>query len=228
VTVAARARVAEQIMRTPAAVEPRQAQPHAEPDGSVGCWPVTGRDGEDGVGDRVRRLRQSRGMSAREVAAAAGVTPAYLSRLENDRVSPTISTLTRVMQAIGEPVGRLFSDDDPVGVPGPAVRKHERRLVSSQGVRDYLVTPLNDPLLKVMDTTIDVGAGSGPRNFSHSGDEECIFVLDGALRIWLGQQRFDLEEGDSLTFACNVGHRWLNPTDQPVRALWIITPGSGY
>ena len=65
-------------------------------------------DGE--VGPRLRQLREQKAMSAREVAELAGVSPAYLSRLENGRVSPTVATLARLVAAMGETMATLFQE----------------------------------------------------------------------------------------------------------------------
>jgi len=187
---------------------------------------VSVEQGEGQVGNRVRRLRHARGLSARAVAVAAGVSPAYLSRLENGKVSPTVSTLTRVLAAMDESVARLFAaEGEDIG---PVVRRGDRRVVDNRGVQDYLVTPASAQRLKVMQTNVAVGAGSGAESYTHSGDEECILVLDGALRVWLGSVRYDLAEGDSITFPCRQEHRWVNDADAVTRVLWIITPGAGY
>lgn len=186
---------------------------------------LAGSDGEGLVGRRVRELRTGRGLSARLVAARAGITPAYLSRLENDRVSPTISTLTRVLQAIGVPVSQLFAADDGAEM---VVRAGERRLIESEGVTDYLVTPQGAQRLRVLETVIAAGADSGGGGYTHAGDEECVVVLSGALRVWVDDKPYDLAEGDSITFACRRPHRWANPGAEPARALWVITPAGGY
>jgi transcriptional regulator with XRE-family HTH domain len=184
---------------------------------------AAGRGNEELVGYRVRRLRVARGLSARTVAARAGITPAYLSRLENDKVSPTVSTLTRVLQAIGASVGQLFTSET-----GPVVRAGQRRRLDSPGVVDYLVTPEDAQRLRVLETVIEPGAGSGKQSYQHSGEEECIVVLEGGLRVWLDEQLYELQAGDSITFACGRPHRWMNATSGTVRAIWVITPAGGY
>jgi transcriptional regulator with XRE-family HTH domain len=184
-----------------------------------------GPDGDGLVGRRVRELRTSRGLSARAVAARAGITPAYLSRLENDRVSPTISTLTRVLQAIGVPVSQLFTADAGTEM---VVRAGERRRIDSEGVTDYLLTPQSAQRLRILETVIAAEADSGGEAYTHPGDEECVVVLAGALRIWIDEKPHDLAEGDSITFACRRAHRWANPGAAPARALWVITPAESY
>jgi transcriptional regulator with XRE-family HTH domain len=175
------------------------------------------------LGARLRELRGAHQLRAREVARRAGVSPAYLSRLENGKVSPTVTTLTRVVQAMGESVGALFQDT----VSGPLVRRDQRRRVYNRGVADDLVTPASALRLEVLETVIDAGAGSGDQPYTHPGDEECVLMLQGGLRVWIGGVRYDLEEGDAVTFACRTPHRWRNCTPDVSRAIWVITP-AGY
>lgn len=178
---------------------------------------------ENAVGARLRELRKERGLSAKEVAARAKVSPAYLSRLENGQISPTVSTLSRIVQAMGESVARVFGED----AAGPVVRKGERLPIHNRGVADYLVTPTRAGRLEVLETVIEPGAGSGEEDYSHPGDEECILVLDGQLHVWLEGVAYDLFPGDAITFSCRTQHRWTNPGDSTTRVLWIITP-AGY
>ncbi|MQA82025.1 MAG: cupin domain-containing protein [Streptosporangiales bacterium] len=176
------------------------------------------------IGARLRQLRQARGLSARQVARQAGVSPAYLSRLENGKVSPTVSTLTRVVLAMGETVAAVFGD----ATAGPVVRRPERRVVRNRGADDYLLTPNRNGRLEVLETVVEPGEGSGTTAYAHPGDEECIVVLAGEFRLWIDGTRYDLSEGDAATFPCRTPHRWQNPSDSPARLHWIITPAGGY
>lgn len=190
--------------------------------------PVAAEDGDTepvdrDVGSRLRALRQARGLSARWLAQQAGVSAAYLSRLENGKVSPTVSTLTRVVVAMGATVAEVFGDASP----GPVVRRSQRALVRNRGADDYLLTPNRGGRLEVLETFVDPGKDSGDA-YSHAGDEECIVVLAGTFRLWLDGTAYDLDEGDAATFACRLPHRWANPGDSPARLHWIITPAGGY
>ncbi len=176
--------------------------------------------GDAALGRRIRQLRVARGLSARAVAARAEVSPAYLSRLENGRVSPTIATLTRVMQSMDESVANLFE----AGGSGPLVRESDRREVRHRGVLDRLVTPATAARLEVLETFVEPGASSGAKAYDHPGDEECLLLLDGQLTVWLDDEEFHLTPGDALTYPCRTPHRWENPGDTTARALWIVTP----
>lgn len=159
-------------------------------------------------------------MTAQELAALAKVSPAYLSRLEHGKFSPTVATLTRIVHALGVSVAQVFGDADN----GPVVRLADRRKVQHHGVSDALLTPARATRLEVLETVVDPRAGSGEAPYDHPGDEESVVVLEGRLLIWLGDERHELDEGDAITFACRIPHRWVNPTDATVRLLWVITP----
>jgi len=176
------------------------------------------------VGVRVRELRKARRLSARELASRAGVSAAYLSRLENGRLSPTVSTLTRIMRAMGEPVSSAFGERDS---SGPVVRVHERRVIRERGVADYLLSPTRSGRLEVLETVIQPGGGSG-ETYTHPGNEECIVVLQGALRVWLDGDQYDLAPGDAITFPCRTPHRWENPSRGEARVMWVLTPAIGW
>jgi uncharacterized cupin superfamily protein len=162
-------------------------------------------------------------MSARDLAEAASVSPSYLSRLENAKVSPTVATLGRIVQAMGESIASLFGEAPS---DGAVVRHGDRALLRSRGVDDHRVTPGWTSRLQVLETVVDSGGGSGAAPHSHPGDEECVLVLDGQLDVWIDEVGHRLQQGDSATFACRRSHRWRNPTTEPCRVLWIITPAT--
>jgi transcriptional regulator with XRE-family HTH domain len=179
---------------------------------------------ESHVGVRVRELRQARGLSGRELASRAGVSAGYLSRLENGRLSPTVSTLTRIMRAMGEPVAKVFGEPDS---NEPVVRVESRRVIRERGVADYLLSPTRSGRLEVLETVISPGGESGEA-YSHPGDEECIVVLEGLFRVWLDGSTYDLGPGDAITFPCRTPHRWENPSKDETRVLCVITPAMGW
>lgn len=203
-----------------------RAETERETDGNMPRQSLLSVDGVDrAVGDRLRQLRLAHGLSAREVASRSGITPSHLSRIENAHMSPTVSTIARIAQAIGEPVSRIFGD---ASEPGPVVRRRARRMIQNRGVLDFLLTPTQSGRLEVLETAIEPGAGSGEPAYSHPGDEECVVVLQGTLTVWLGNARYDLARGDSITFPCRTPHRWTNEGKSQTRVIWIVTPAGGY
>jgi transcriptional regulator with XRE-family HTH domain len=176
---------------------------------------------DEQIGRKIRRLRQSKGVSARELAARANVTAAYLSRLENGRLSPTVATLSRIVAAMGETITSLFAGAQDTGA---VVRAAERVPLHSSGVDDFRITPNWTTRLEVLESIVAPRQGSGPNPHTHLGEEECVLVLDGELAIRIDDDQHVLGPGDSATFHCHRPHSWHNPGEHPSRVLWIITP----
>lgn len=173
------------------------------------------------VGARIRELRQAKDLSAKQLASRAGLTASYISRIENAKVSPTVATLGKVVQAMGETFGSLFGDPH---AEGPVVRAQDRHPLHSHGVDDYRVTPAWASRLVVVESVIAPGQASGADPHTHPGDEECVLVLEGQLTVWLDGNEHLLGPGDSATYLCRLPHRWRNSARDSSRVLWIITP----
>jgi transcriptional regulator with XRE-family HTH domain len=176
-------------------------------------------DDKGEVGAALRRLRQRQGMTARGLALRAGVSASYLSRLENGQVSPTVSTLTRIVQAMDQTLAGLFAGSSS----SPVVRVADRRLIKHRGVDDYILTAPNATRLEVLETRVAAGADSGDA-YSHPGEEECVLVLSGQLVIWVNGHQYELNQGDAITFPCREAHKWENRGSTEATILWIITP----
>ena len=70
------------------------------------------------VGSGLRRIREARGMSQREVGELAGLKASYVCRIETGRIQPTTTTLGRLADALEVPVADVFVSDEELPVPG--------------------------------------------------------------------------------------------------------------
>lgn len=84
-----------------------------------------------GVGKTIRQLRKQARITQKDVAARSGLTVSYLSRLENDRITPSVKTLRRIAEALEVPVSLLFGDAHnkapehcPVSLSGQCILEH--------------------------------------------------------------------------------------------------------
>jgi len=64
------------------------------------------------IGTAILRARQEKDMTQAQVGKRAGLATSYISRIENDRIQPTMPTLTRVAKALGVPISALFRADE--------------------------------------------------------------------------------------------------------------------
>lgn len=69
------------------------------------------------IGVRIQQLRRQSNRTQRSVATAAGVAVEYLSRIENERVTPTLATLSKIAEALGTELGALFDGHSTLETP---------------------------------------------------------------------------------------------------------------
>lgn len=177
------------------------------------------------LGGRIRSLREGKGMPLREVAGAAGVSESFLSQVERGVANPSVASLRRIAEALGESVGAFFHGP---ATSGRLVRaRGRRRLVHPQRRwEDMLLTPADARHLQIILSTIEPEAGSGDEPYAHGSEEECVIVLKGRLEFWVGDERYELEEGDALLFDSRTPHRNRNPGPTKAEVLWVLTPPS--
>jgi DNA-binding transcriptional MerR regulator/quercetin dioxygenase-like cupin family protein len=171
-------------------------------------------------GSRLRALRRERGHSLRVAAARAGLSPSFLSALERRATGASVATLLRLTNAYGVTMLDLFH---PTAPTGRRVRRTDRPVLAlDPGVRiEQLAVGATqlEPQLFVL-----AAGASSDGAYAHAG-EEFMFVLAGALTVWIGpHERYRLNMGDALTFPSTLPHRWRNRADGETRLLWINTP----
>jgi transcriptional regulator with XRE-family HTH domain len=182
-------------------------------------------DDELAIGSQLRGARRARGLTLRAVADHAGITESFLSQVERDIASPSIATLRRIATALGTSIGALL---DGVGPHGQLVRAAARRVVVYQGLgaRDEFLTDGANARLQVIESHVEPGGGTGAEGYAHESDEECLVVLEGRLNLWVGDESYQLEQGDAIRYSSRIPHRNQNPGPDPARILFILTPPS--
>lgn len=180
------------------------------------------------VGQQLRTLRQSKGLTLRALARQSEVTAAALSQIENGKTSPSVSTLKKVLAAMDTTLGQFFSDDghsgQDVGYVIPA-----RRLVnvaSGPGLR-YLTPPGagRGKSIQIMHEIYEPSADTGQRPYVHEG-EEAGFCIAGLIEVTVAGRREILRPGDAYCFAASLPHRWRNAGKGRARMISACTPPS--
>lgn len=205
-----------------------------------------GRRGRDGrpngdasadwtIGDRLAELRKQHRYSIRKLAERAGVSASLISDVERGKVEPSISTLKRLSGALGttltyffshasQPAGRVVRAGERVPIDGD-FGDGELRAIEARGVRFELASPGNAGQIEAIYGRYEPGASVGEEMFTHEG-EEWGMVLEGRLKVWVGEEIHFLDPGDSIWFPSTVPHRMENVADGVTEYVWIDTPKS--
>jgi len=176
------------------------------------------------AGARLRAARAKRGLSLRQAADMAAVSPSFLSLVERGLAEPSVALLQRVTAAYGGTLLEFFGAAPRGEATIKLVRAGERmRLHGFNRVEMEHLVSFPGAVLQVDIFTVAPGGGSGG-GYAHEG-EESVFVLDGQLDVWLDDvEHYHLEEGDTLYFRSTQEHRWGNLGQGRARVLWVNTP----
>jgi transcriptional regulator with XRE-family HTH domain len=174
------------------------------------------------LGAKFRAARSDRGMTMEQVAAEAGVTKSFISRLERDEVSPSVASLVALCEALRIRVGDLFDPPETSLVrAGTAVPAR----FGPEGLLEYLLTPKTVRSVNIYQSVIDPGMASSDVLYSHESEVEIAYVLHGAIDVELGDQSIRLERGDTFTFSPREPHRFSNPSStERAEILWVFAP----
>ncbi|WP_432034791.1 helix-turn-helix domain-containing protein [Streptomyces cucumeris] len=181
---------------------------------------------DESVGERLRTLRRARRLTLRAVSGSAGISEGYLSQIERGQANPSIATLQQISSALGLKVADLFGDDF---TSGPSVLRAEeapRLALGVLGGRKFRLTPGPQHHLEVFLGEFDAGGSTGETLYSHGDSEEFLYVLEGTVKLCLGERSFTLGGGDSIRYSSAVPHRLCETAGAAARVLWVISPPS--
>jgi transcriptional regulator with XRE-family HTH domain len=180
------------------------------------------------IGVRLRHARLTKGLSLRAVADQVGCSESFVSKIENDRVNPSLTTLHKLVRVLETNIASLFSDtpdDTSVQVFRPGSRPLIRMDPLRHGkgiVLERLLSQARSTLLQANIHRIDPGGESDGR-IEHEG-EEIGYILQGELELRIDDKTYLLSAGDSFFFPSHLPHGYFNPGEVETRVIWINTP----
>lgn len=179
-----------------------------------------------GVGARLKQMRQVFGLTQRELARRAGVTNGAISLIEQNRVSPSISSLKKILDGIPMSLAEFFTLDlaAPEDVFFEATGLTEIAFEERISFR-MVGKRLKDRALQMLHETYRPGADTGEAMLRHAGEEAGV-VVRGRLLVTVGDQERALGAGDAYYFKSQIPHRFRNPFDEVCEVISANTPPS--
>lgn len=184
------------------------------------------------VGEKIKVLRERKGLSLKDLADSTGFSTALLSQMENHLVSPSLGTMIKLARAMGVKVGDFLGESE--GEPFTIVRKDERknvsRFASKDGVKygysyESLGFDKKDRHMEPFIVTLEPATVKAMKTSVHEG-EEFIFVLEGEMEVILGNHTDVLYPGDSIYYDSTIPHRVQCHQDKITRILAVLYASS--
>lgn len=175
------------------------------------------------VGTHLKNVRTMYGLSQRELAKRAGVTNGTISLIEQNRVSPSISSLKKVLDGIPMSLAEFFTLDlqaDPQVFYG---REELTDIGDGQVSLRLVAAKRANRALAIMHEHYRPGADTGDDMLSHKGEEGGI-ILSGRIELTVGGQSRILGPGDAYYFSSAVPHRFRNAGSESCEIISACTP----
>ncbi|PLX83189.1 MAG: Cro/Cl family transcriptional regulator [Desulfuromonas sp.] len=184
---------------------------------------------EFNIGSKIKKLRKARKLTLQDVARETGFSPALISQIENNNVSPPIATLSKLAKFFDVKMG-LFFEEEEEERKFEVVRSGERRVasrvISKAGTGHgytYEALSFRKRNKKMEPFLVSVSERAEEETLYNHEGEEFLLILKGKAEVILEDQRIILEAGDAIYFDSELKHRLLSYDGQEVQVVAVVT-----
>lgn len=173
------------------------------------------------IGHKIKQLRRQKNLTLEELASRCELTKGFLSQLENDISSPSISTLNDILEALGSSLPEFFSAKDE---PVKTVFKKEDFFEDEK--ESYAITWIVPNTQKNDMEPILITIPEGGESFEmepHSG-EEFGYILEGSVVLVIDGQKQNVKKGETFYLHGKGFHKLINENKKAAKVLWVSTP----
>lgn len=174
------------------------------------------------IGEKIAQYRKSKGLSIRELAKMAEVTPSLLSQIERGLANPSVNSLKSIANALNAPLFTFFTSE--VIKEDLIVRGDNRKKVILPGDENVIYEVLTPGISESLEFAImDLSSKSSScTDYIHHNGCEIAYVLEGEVTLYLDGERFDLNKDDSVKIPIGVKHKWENNSEFKTRVIFAV------
>lgn len=174
------------------------------------------------IGEKIKDLRIKNNLTQEELANRSELSKGFISQLERDLTSPSIATLMDILECLGTNLKDFFNDaveekivftKDDVFVKVDSEQANEISWIVPNSQKNMM-----EPIIMKLEP-----GGKSDTYDPHEG-EEFGYVLNGRVRIHVGQRVFKAKKGESFYFKPFISHYIDNPGNTEASVIWVATP----
>lgn len=176
------------------------------------------------IGNFIKNRRTEQNLSIRDLAAKCNIAPSTISQIETGKTSPNLTSINSICDALNFPVSALFVEDDSEKIS--IIRKEERQtfirnVSNGKALVESLITKGGN---EMWGGVIDIPPKTNSGSYYYHDGEELVFLLKGKVTFDLENNGiYELEESDTLYYPNQIGHRWVNESDEYAQILMVST-----
>jgi transcriptional regulator with XRE-family HTH domain len=174
------------------------------------------------IGESIKRLRLENNLTQEELAARCELSKGFISLLERDLTSPSIATLTDILDILGTDLQSFFQPN----MEEKIVFTKEDTFVKDEPDKGIVLEWLIPNAQKNQMEPILVNLHADSVLFEHNPHEgeEFGHVLQGILTIQIGNEHYKVKRGESFYYKSNSFHKIYNATKKTVEVLMVSAP----
>ncbi|MCD2491803.1 cupin domain-containing protein [Lacrimispora sp. NSJ-141] len=174
------------------------------------------------IGQKLKELRILKGLTQEELADRAELSKGFISQLERDLTSPSIATLTDILQCLGTSLNEFFTEEPEEQVVFGTEDYFEKRDGELGNCIQWIIPNAQKNIMEPILLTLEKGGSTYP-DTPHEG-EEFGYVLQGSLVIHVGTKSYKAKKGDSFYFTPDKKHYLTSKAGAVL--LWVSSPPS--
>ena len=179
------------------------------------------------LGKRIKKIREHRHLTLKNIEAEAGISATHISEIERGKTSPTLGALIRIADALGKDPAYFIEEEDLGDTSTVTLENRIRESLSGGGgTLERLTSSIPGGRLQACIITLDGGSGRHEVPHSHYGSETAL-VLSGSVVFAIGDDTYQLEEGDAITYPAGQAHNFSNASKRgSASLLWVCNDRS--
>ncbi|MGN0734166.1 MAG: cupin domain-containing protein [Emergencia sp.] len=174
------------------------------------------------IGAKLKELRVVKGLTQEELADRAELSKGFISQLERDLTSPSISTLDDLLQCLGVTLAEFFAEDSEEPVVFGFDDYFEKEDSELKNKIEWIVPSAQKNMMEPIRVTLQPGGSTYP-DTPHEG-EEFGYVLKGEVTVHIGKKTFRAKEGESFYYKPEKKH--YISSGRGATLIWVSTPPS--
>ena len=176
------------------------------------------------IGNKIKDLRTQKGLTQEELADRCELSKGFISQLERNLTSPSITTLVDILQCLGTDLKEFFNDSEDTQVAFRQSDYFEKTDEELQNKVEWIIPNAQKNMMEPIRLTLSPGGSTYPDN-PHEG-EEFGYVLSGSVTLVLGKKSTKVRKGESFYFTAKTTHYLKADNKTGAIVIWVSSPPS--
>ena len=174
------------------------------------------------IGAKIKAIRLQRDLTQEELAARCELTKGYISQLENDVCSHSITTLCDILNVLGVSLQSFFAEPKREKVVFSPEDYFESE--NGEGINTWLIPNSQKNEMEPIILTLPP-EGTCETRLPFEG-EEFGYVLEGKIKLYIGEFVYKAKRGEAFYLDGRSEHKIVNAGKSKAKILWVTTPSN--